>query len=154
MAKFLSPLTVEEISDSIFQVVDHPFDYQSDILPGIIEVPIGFYTDFASVPRFLPLVYAALGDTAHEPAVVHDWLYYSAITDRKTSDAILLEAMKTWGMPAWRYWPIYWGVRLGGFVAWNEHRKAGYPDMGKFRTTPNIVDESVSVSSSVNTTHQ
>lgn len=139
MSQFLDKLCITEISDSIFAICDHPFRYQSDLLKELIVVPIDFYTDFASVPRFMPLVYAALGDTAHEPAVIHDWLYYSAITDRATADAILLEAMKSWGMSPWRYYPIYWGVRAGGFVAWNEHRKLADPQNGKFADNPNIV---------------
>ena len=137
MSQFLDPLVVEEISDSIFQVADHPFRYQSD-LAGLITFPVGFFTDFASVPRFLPLVYACLGDTAHEPAVIHDWLYYSAITTREVADNVLLEAMKAWGMPAWRYWPIFWGVRAGGWSAWNQHRKDGHPKQGEFQTSPDI----------------
>lgn len=138
MAKFLNTLTVTEIDDKIFAVADHPFMYQSDLLPQPIVVPVGFYTDFASVPRLVPLVYATLGDTAHEPAVIHDFLYYSAQTTRAISDAVLLEAMKVWGMPAWRYLPIYWGVRMGGWLAWDQHRKDGDPKEGKFQTTPNI----------------
>lgn len=138
MAAFLSPLIVEEVSDSIFEVEEAPFQYRSDLLGKTIVVPVGFHTDFASMPRFLPIVYACLGDTAHEPAVVHDWLYYSAITDRATSDLILLEAMKVWGMSPWRYLPIYWGVRAGGWSAWNEHRKLGNPQAGKFKDSPNI----------------
>lgn len=137
MSKFLDPLVVEEISDSVFAVADHPFRYQSD-LAGLITVPVGFYTDFASVPRFMPIVYACLGDTAHEPAVIHDWLYFSAITIRAIADAVLLEAMKAWGMPAWRYYPIWWGVRAGGWKAWNDHRKQGDPKEGKFGASPNI----------------
>jgi hypothetical protein len=126
LARFLDVLTTTEITDKVFQVADHPFRYQADLLaaPGIITVPVGFQTDFASVPRFVPLIYALLGDTAHEPAVVHDWLYYSAITTKEISDKILLEAMGVLGVPAWRRYPIYWGVRLGGFVAWDAHRKA------------------------------
>lgn len=134
MSAFLDTLVVTEVSDSIFQVWDHPFRYQSD-LGGLITVPIGFYTDFASIPRWLPIMYNMLGDTAHEPAVVHDWLYYSALFDRQTSDKILLEAMKVWGMPVWRYLPIYWGVRVGGWAAWNEHRKSEHPEVGKFSST-------------------
>lgn len=138
MSAFLDPLVVQEIDDSVFQVVDHPFRYQSD-LAGPITVPVGFYTDFASVPRVMPLAYACLGDTAHEPAVVHDWLYYAAITTREVADNVLLEAMKAWGMSAWRYYPIYWGVRAGGWVAWNQHRKDGHPEAGKFSSTPDII---------------
>lgn len=141
MSKFLDTLNVSEISDSIFSVIDHPFRYESDIAKQIITVPIGFYTDFASVPRWMPVMYSLLGDTAHEPAVIHDWLYYSAFTSREMADNVLLEAMKYWGMPSWRYYPIYWGVRMGGWKAWNEHRKNGHPEEGKFSTTPNIVEK-------------
>lgn len=138
MSRFLDPLNVAEISDSVFSVIDHPFRYQSNVANQLITVPIGFYTDFASVPRWVPIMYALLGDTAHEPAVIHDWLYYSAITTKDIADKVLLEAMKCWGMPLWRAYPIYWGVHIGGFVAWNEHRKNGHPEAGKFATTPDI----------------
>ncbi len=138
MSKFIDTLNVTEISDSIFAVADHDFRYYSDVTAKMITVPVGFFTDFASVPRFMPLAYACFGDTAHEPAVVHDWLYYAAITSRETADNILLEAMRTWGMSAWRYEPIYWGVRAGGWAAWNTHRKLGDPENGKFADSPDI----------------
>ncbi len=139
MSAFLDPLIVKEISDSIFAVADHPFRYQSDLAKRTFTVAVGFYTDFASVPRFMPVVYACLGDTAHEPAALHDWLYYTGIVDRATADAILLEAMKAWGMSAWRYYPIYWGVRAGGWAAWDEHRKLADPLVGKFADNPDIL---------------
>lgn len=131
MSSFLDPLVVTEISDSIFAIADHPFRYQSDEAKQIITVPIGFYTDFASVPRF-PLIYALLGDTAHEPAVVHDWLYYSAIVNREMADNVLYEAMTVFGVEDWRRDMIYEGVRAGGWYAWDQHRKAGDPQDGKF----------------------
>jgi hypothetical protein len=138
VSKFLDALCVTEIDDKVFAVADHDFRYQSDLAGRAFTVPVGFYTDFASVPRFMPLAYACLGDTAHEPAVVHDWLYYAALTDRKTADDVLLEAMKAWGMSPWRYWPIYWGVRSGGWSAWNTHRELGNPKSGKFADSPDI----------------
>lgn len=143
MSQFLDPLCVTEISDSVFEVADHVFRYQSDLVARQFSVPVGFYTDFASVPRFMPIAYACLGDTAHEPAVVHDWLYYGAFTDRKTADDIFLEAMKAWGMSPWRYYPIYWGVRAGGWAAWNEHRKVGDPLIGKFADSPDILNKAM-----------
>lgn len=136
MSQFLDALNVTEIDDSIFAICDHPFRYESD-LAGLITVPVGFYTDFASVPR-LGIVYAMLGDRAHEPAVVHDWLYYAAITTRDMADDVLMEAMNVLGLPFWQRYPIWWGVRLGGWAAWNTHRKAGHPEVGKFQTSPNI----------------
>lgn len=124
VSQFLDKLVTEEVDDQIFSIAIHPFRYQSDIA-GLITVPVGFYTDFASVPR-LGLVYSMLGDCAHQPAVIHDWLYYAAITDRATADNVLFEAMGVIGLPFWRRYPIWWGVRVGGWVAWNQHRKAGH----------------------------
>lgn len=140
MARFRDSLTVTEIDDSVFAVAGHPFRFQSDLI-GLVTVPVGFYTDFASIPRWMPAMYALLGDTAHEPAVIHDWLYYSAVTTREVADEVLLEAMKVWDMPPWRYWPIYWGVRMGGWYAWDAHRKAGHPEIGKFSTSPDIAEK-------------
>lgn len=125
MSKFLTSLCVTEIDDSVFQVCDHTFSYYSDRIAQVIDVPVGFFTDFASVPR-LGVVYAMLGNTAHEPAVIHDWCYYTGTLTREAADKILLEAMAVIGVPLWRRWPIYWGVRMGGWHAWNDHRKKGH----------------------------
>ncbi len=137
MSAFLDPLCITEISDSVFQICDHVFRYQSDIAGQMFTAPIGFFTDFASVPR-IGVVYAMLGDTAHEPAVIHDWLYYSAIVTRDVADKVFLEAMGVIDLPIWRRWPIYCGVRIGGWYAWNLHRKAGDPLNGKFQDSPDI----------------
>lgn len=132
MSQFLDQLCVTEISDSIWEVCDKPFRYKSD-LAGLITVNVGFRTDFASVPR-LGIIYALLGDTAHEPAVIHDYIYATAITTREIADKVLLEAMGVIGLPWWRRWPIYIGVRVGGWYAWNQHRKEG-----NLSSDPNVV---------------
>ena len=79
----------------------------------IYRVPKGFNTDFASVPR-LPVVYVMTGNTAHQAAVVHDWLYRKGIEDRTLCDAIFYEAMIATGVPRWRAWAMWTGVRLMG----------------------------------------
>lgn len=140
MSRFLDRLTVTEVDDKIFSVAYRPFRYQSDVAAQLITVPIGFYTDFASVPR-LGLIYSMLGDCAHQPAVIHDWLYYAAITTKEVADLVLLEAMKVIGISAWRRYPIYWGVKFGGFYAWNTHRKEGHPETGRFKASPDIADK-------------
>ena len=139
MSRFLDPLITVEIDDSIFEIADHPFRYQSDLAGRIFTVPVGFFTDFASVPR-MGVVYAMLGDRAHEPAVVHDWAYFSAIVPRGTADDVLMEAMTLMSLPWWQRYPIWWGVRLGGWYAWNAHRKAGHPQTGKFADSPDILN--------------
>ncbi len=137
MSAFPDKLCVTEVSDSVFQVADHPFRYQSDIAGRTFTVPVGFFTDFASVPR-IGIIYAMLGDTAHESAVVHDWCYFLGKLTRKMSDDVLFEAMGVSGIPFWRRWPIYWGVRLGGWYAWDAHRKVGDPTNGKFKDSPDL----------------
>lgn len=128
MSQFLDPLDIEEItddSDSLFKIIDHPFRYQSDLF-GLITVPLNFPTDFESMPRYLPLLSDLLQHVTNEAACVHDWLYYSAITDRPTSDKILYEAMGVTGVPQIKRDLIYNGLILGGWKAWDDHRKAGH----------------------------
>lgn len=140
MPKFLDKLCVTEVDDRIWAICDHPFRYQSDVAGQIITVPVGFYTDFASVPRWLPVIYALLGDTGHGASVVHDWLYYSAITDREVADRVIREAAIACGVSAWKANLFYRGVHMGGWKAWSEHRKQGHPEDGKFSSSPDIKD--------------
>jgi hypothetical protein len=127
MSVFLSICDLEPVDD-VFWRVRQPFRYESDALNGqIIEVRPGFVTDLESMTRWLPVLYSILGDKAIKPAVIHDWLYYTAITDRKTADTILYEAMCIDGyVPGWQRHLIYEGVRLFAWKAWNDHRKAGH----------------------------
>ena len=94
-----------------------PLRYESDLLRSIITVPAGFSTDLASTPR-LPVAYLLAGDTAHEAAVVHDWLYQVRISTRAQADAVLDEAMAVTGEPAWRRWLMWAAVRAAGGWAW------------------------------------
>lgn len=114
-ARFLNDLTTTQISDKEsgrFKLKE-PLLYFSKIL-GEITVPEGFVTDFASVPR-LPLAYLAAGDTAHRPAVVHDYLYSCADVERSTADAVFLEAMEAVGVPWWRRRIMWAAVRSFGW---------------------------------------
>lgn len=112
MGEFLSELVVTCKSDDKWLLVRN-FVFKSDMCIAPIVVPAGFETDFASVPR-LPLAYLLAGDTAHEAAVIHDYLYRTGKADRKTADEIFLEAMKAQGIPAWRRRLMYWAVRTFG----------------------------------------
>lgn len=141
MSKILDSLSVTEVSDSIWEIAGHPFRYQSDVAGRMFTVPVGFYTDFASVPRFLPLIYSLIGDEAHEAAAIHDWLYYAAITTREVADKVLKEAIIVCGMPKWKANVFYSGVRVGGWASWNKHREDGHPEVGKFADSPDILSK-------------
>ena len=96
-----------------------PLVYHSDIV-GTVMVPQGFMTDFASVPRWIPVASALLLDTASEAAVVHDWLYQAPhpISSRSEADAVLKEAAITSGVSRWVAWALWAGVRVGGASHW------------------------------------
>lgn len=101
-------------------------------------VPSGFSTDFASVPRFLWWLFPPYGRHT-KAAVVHDYLYaerplalyasrgkrgvpgYHTIT-RVDADGLFRRMMRELGVPAWRRWAMYLGVRLGGWVVWRRRR--------------------------------
>ncbi len=117
MSSFVTPLEVELVGykadgTPMWALMD-TLVYDSGRLGLRIRVPKGFVTDFSSVPR-LPLVFLLAGDTAHAPAVVHDWLYSGSKVSRSVADEVFLEAMAGVGVPWLRRTAMYWAVRLFG----------------------------------------
>jgi hypothetical protein len=119
MSRFLSACVLEVASDQDDGkwILMANLRYESDVAMRTIVVPAGFQTDLASVPR-LPFVYLLCGDCAREAAVVHDYLYSTHPVDRATADAVLREASAVTGVPAWRRWLMWAGVRIGGASHW------------------------------------
>ncbi len=89
------------------------FGYQSDIAGRTFTVKAGFVTDLESCPR-LPFAFWLFGDVSNEAAVIHDYLYATAIVSREMADAVLREACAVEGVSAWQRFGIWAGVRLGG----------------------------------------
>jgi hypothetical protein len=87
--------------------------FSSDVLQRKVIVPMGFVTDFASVPR-IPVAYLLTGDCGHAAAVLHDWAYTSHLCTRSEADALFHEALLAGGEPRWRAWLMWLGVRIGG----------------------------------------
>jgi Protein of unknown function (DUF1353) len=122
MSKFLTELQVELVDDISNEGrgtwrLTAPLIYSSDIIHSAIYIPKGFETDFASVPR-LPVMFMMEGDTCHMASALHDYLYTVHMTSRVTADAILKEASLATGVPAWRAWSMWAGVRLFGQAHW------------------------------------
>jgi len=120
MAKYLTKLEVSILDNGKWRL-DAPLVFQSDLV-GKITVPEGFETDFASVPR-IPLVYALVGNCSHRAAVVHDYLYRDGaipVVSQKKADKIFREAMYVKGVPWWRRWIMWAGVRVGGWTAYKK----------------------------------
>lgn len=87
-----------------------------------ITVPAGFITDFASIPPWAWIVATKLGPW-NRPAILHDYLYFSAIFDRKTADLLFLAAMRDRRVVRWRRKLMYIAVRIGGWPSWKRYRR-------------------------------
>ena len=118
MSNFTKPLTVTKIGARLWKV-ERTFEYHvgSKDSVEIIEVPKGFTTDFATVPRFLWILFPPDGQYT-QAAVLHDNLYSRKIYSRLKSDRIFREAMKVLGVGWWKKGTMYNAVRLFGWIPW------------------------------------
>src|SRR3954447_4214512 len=82
-----------------------------------IEVPKGFVTDLASIPRAFWSLLRPDGEYAY-PAIIHDYLYWSQKTSREEADLIFRLAMKDFDIDSATALTIYKLVRVGGGSAW------------------------------------
>ncbi|KKL66348.1 hypothetical protein LCGC14_2145860, partial [marine sediment metagenome] len=91
MSSFTKPLTVTKIGARLW-LVERAFEYRvgSEDSTEVVEVPQGFTTDFASVPRVVWWLIPPDGQYT-QAAVVHDFLYFSQTTTRIEADRIFLE---------------------------------------------------------------
>lgn len=121
MSKFLSHLVIEPADDTDDGqwVLTEALLYSSDVAHGVITVPKGFKTDFASTPR-LPVIYLLAGNVGAKAAVVHDYLYSCGQFPRKMADDIFREASEVIGVNWWRRWMMWAGVRIGGSSHYTE----------------------------------
>lgn len=144
MSSFTTPLRVERLNGQSRWRVLEPFVYEIGELDSgsRIEIPVGFVTDFASIPRGLWNLFPPIGGRYDKAAVLHDYLYHgghilvldfdvddagrlstyehhSDVT-RVGADRIFLCAMKVLGVGRFARWTIYLGVRIGGRRAWRK----------------------------------
>ena len=97
-------------------------------------IPKGFSFDGASIPKFLRTFFSPVG-VLLIGGLVHDYMYkYAAckpadkkgqllLVDQKRADEIFRDInIEVNGFYFMNYL-AYWSLRLGGFVAWNGHRK-------------------------------
>ncbi|HAP0136057.1 TPA: DUF1353 domain-containing protein [Escherichia coli] len=113
MSKFTTPAILEMLDDYRWRLAE-PFEFWlTDDPADVIEVPAGYVTDLASVPRILWVVFPPHGRYA-KAAIVHDWLYDNALRTKAEADRIFLDAMTVLGVPCWRRRLMYLAVRLFG----------------------------------------
>ncbi|MBC6572515.1 DUF1353 domain-containing protein [Escherichia coli] len=113
MSRFTTPAVLEMLEHYRWRVYE-PFSfYPGDDKSDVIEVPAGFITDLASVPRIFWVLLPPDGRYA-KAAIIHDYLYDNALRTKKEADRIFLEGMKVLGVPKWKRLVMYCAVRLFG----------------------------------------
>jgi hypothetical protein len=85
-----------------------------------VQVPRGFVTDFASIPRLFWNLLRPDGEYTY-PAIIHDFLYWTQTEPRDVADEILKIGMEEFSIDAVTIALIYNAVHLGGATAWNSN---------------------------------
>ena len=116
MSEFLTSLKAEQLGKRRYTLLAD-LVYRDDEV-GIITVPAGFQTDFASIlvlhNALLFVLYALVAGYGNYAAAVHDRLYTTGQLTRRQSDDVLYRALRTEGVARWRAGLFWVGVRLGG----------------------------------------
>lgn len=115
MSRYVTTLKTEQVSrwdhKLLADLVFHDDEY------GLIIVPAGFSTNFASIKVlhniFLFVFFALVAGYGNYAATVHDWLYSTGQIPRKQADAVLYRALRAEGVARWRAWLFWAGVRIG-----------------------------------------
>jgi hypothetical protein len=87
-----------------------------------VQVPEGFVTDLASIPRAFWGIKRPEGRHAYA-AVIHDYLYWTQRRTRKESDEIFREVMLESKTDKTTVWGLYNTVREAGGKAWENNRR-------------------------------
>ncbi|OHD70516.1 MAG: hypothetical protein A2W19_08915 [Spirochaetes bacterium RBG_16_49_21] len=137
MSRFTEILTVSPLSDGKTWIIRKKFGYDVGREGGaeFVDVPVGFMTDFASVPRLLWAIIPRWG-TYGNAAVIHDYCYWcqqisvrrkrkiiNKNINRKKADRIFFEAMGVLRVTFYYRYTIYWAVRLFGLLQWRANQR-------------------------------
>jgi hypothetical protein len=119
MSRFTKILTVSPLGDGKTWYLREEFGYDigSEGSGHSIEVPVGFLTDFASVPRPLWWLFPTWGRYGNA-AVIHDFCYSQHCVTRRRADQIFLEAMGVLGVGRFTRLVLFSAVRMFGGAPW------------------------------------
>lgn len=126
MSSFTTPLLVEFVGPDLWRLAS-PFEYHIGSYPSNqkVIVPVGYETDFGSIPRAFRWLLSPTGQWG-KATVVHDYLCtHKVVTtiegerkvSRKEADDIFLEAMEILGVNRITRYTMYSAVRAYAVVA-------------------------------------
>ena len=99
-----------------------PFKYVRP--PIIVEVPVGFITDGASIPQFAWSFIGSPWSGKYTKATVpHDYGYHSQTRTRKEVDGIFLRGMQILGVSWLKRWIMYRCIRWVAWICWDIRKK-------------------------------
>lgn len=112
MSHFKTRLVLEVVDEG-WQLTQ-PFIYHSELLNRDIELPTGYVTDLASVPRLFRFIVPVANAKNRRAAVVHDYLCTNPeglVKDQKQADQVFREALGVVGVGRFRSAALYYPVR-------------------------------------------
>ena len=142
MSRFTNILLVSPMADGKRWIIrsDFGYDIGEEGSDESINVPVGFITDFASIPRILWGVIPRWGRYGNA-AVVHDYCYWSQTYTRKRSDEIFMEGMTVLQVSSLLRHIIYFAVRIFGCLAWQNNKRR--KERGKDRILEQIPEKTL-----------
>ena len=119
-AQPIAPIDFRPFVDGRHWIVRQPLTYRIGVSNASVTVPIGFVTDFASIPQALQSIIRQNG-LYILPAVVHDYLYWKQACTREQADQILLLGMIENKVADVHRVAIHAAVRAAGSFAWEDN---------------------------------
>jgi hypothetical protein len=103
-----------------------------------VTAPVGFVTDFASIPRAFWSLLRPDGNYTY-PAIIHDFLYWTQDRPKDEADQILKFGMEDFAIDTVSSNLIYQGVHLFGGGAWETN--AALRKQGELRILKQFPDD-------------
>lgn len=127
---FLTPLVMEDLCDGRHFKLWRPLEYVSRAGVHYV-VPAGFTTDLNSSPRIAWRLYPP-SNKANRAAVLHDFLYDTALVPKELADALYHEASEACGINKFVRWCAFKGVSWFGRGSWERDAEKRNSDLTGF----------------------
>ena len=94
--------------------------FENDRVKWCMTLPVGFVTDFGSIPRMGRRIWTPTGPYIND-YLTHDGLYGGELVPRAEADYILLELLEARGALWVDRNAQYSAIRIGGGFVWDRH---------------------------------